>query len=557
MKCKLNYLTAICFLFRYMQKYLTNFIRFYLGWLFDTVLSIVMPVLFGIMIDQIVYKQNLSLFLKLSGMYVILAIFSCVLYLFIYAQHHYLINMFTLNIKLDIFKHLMKCKAEYLIDMASGDINTLLEHDSSECMHFMIRNVIHQLNHLLSILIILGYLCKIDIRIGLFAMIAAPLSAFLNMKLGKTIRTYGDKARESYGGYISWIFELLSALRDIRVLGARQHVENQFDSYHKNIYGIEKKSGMTTYKAEKLTGFISLTIKLLIFTFAGYLASKEQLTIGVLTIIISFYDSLTNQISRVSSSYLDGLHRISLIQKIYDFLHAPIEDNNTSKKELKITDGNIEFNTLNFAYTKEVPILSDITFQINSGEKVAITGKSGSGKTTLAYLLIGFYQAKSGKLLIDGQNLAECSLKSIRRQIGLIAQDVLIFPGTIRENIMLGNSKATDKEIIEVCKQAELWEVIQALPDGLDTFIGLHGNDLSGGQKQRIAIARIYLKNPKIIIFDEATSALDSKTELEIHNAWNKVLAGRTSIIITHRDTTLMHCDKIVELRKGKLCSQS
>ncbi len=556
MNTKLNHLTAIQFLYPYLKKHLSIFIRFYLGWLFDTILSIVMPILFGIMIDQIVYHANLPLFFRLSGMYVILAIFLCILYLFIYAQHHYLINMFTLSIRLDIFKHLHKCTAETLTDMSTGDISTLLEQDCSECMHFLIRNVIHPLNRLLSLLITLFYLYKIDFRVGIFATLAAPLSVYINTRLGKHIREYSDNQRATYGSYISWGFEILSALRDIKILGAAKHVARTFEKYHKDIFSQEKKSVMTGYMAGQLTDFITLFIRLCIYTFAGYLAAEGQLTIGVLTIIISFYNSLTNKITVLSSSYLDGMQRISRIQRICDFLQTPSEDCQNRQRLLNIHTGHIELRHLYFSYQDGLPLLSDVNLTIHSGERIAIIGESGNGKSTLAYLLLGFYQPVEGSIFIDGQKLSDCSLASIRQQIGLVAQDVLIFPGTIRENLKLNLSDATDEQLLAACRQAGLEELIRDLPDGLDTIIGVGGKDLSGGQKQRVAIARIYLRNPKIIIFDEATSALDSETEAEIHRAWNKALSGRTSIIITHRSSTLMYCDRIATLEKGKLCYQ-
>ena len=556
MNPKLNYLTAIQFLFPYLKKHLPIFIRFYLGWLFDTILSIVMPILFGIMIDQIVYHTNLPLFFKLSGMYVILALFLCILYLFIYAQHHYLINMFTLNIRLDIFKHLHKCTAETLSDMSTGDISTLLEQDCSECMHFLIRNVIHPLNRFLSLLITMGYLYKIDFRIGIFATLAAPLSVYINTRLGKHMRTYSDIHRAAYGSYIGWAFEILSALKDIKILRAENHAAHTFQERHKNIFTQEKKAATTGYMAGQLTDFVTLFIRLCIYTFAGYLAAEEQLTIGVLTIILSFYNSLTNKLSVLGSSYLDGMQRISRIQKIHDFLQTPSEESQNRRKQLDIHTGNIELRRLHFSYKNGLPLLSDVNLTIQKGERIAIIGESGGGKSTLAYLLLGFYEPAEGDIFIDGQRLSDCSLASIRQQIGLVAQDVLIFPGTIRENLKLNLSKITDEQILSACHQAGLQELIRDLPDGLDTVIGVPGKDLSGGQKQRIAIARIYLRNPKIIIFDEATSALDSETETQIHQAWNTVLSGRTSIIITHRSSTLMHCDRIATLEKGKLCYQ-
>lgn len=556
MNNKLNHLSAIRFLFPYMKGHLSIFVRFYLGWLFDTILSIVMPILFGIMIDQIVYQNNLPLFFKLSGMYVVLAVFLCILYLFIYAQHHYLINMFTLNIRMDVFRHLHNCNAEYLSNMSSGDINTLLEQDCSECMHFLIRNVIHPANRFLSLAITLIYLYMIDFRIGIFATLTAPLSVCINTRLGKLIRARSDRQRETYGNYAGWLFEILGAIKDIKVLGAEKHTEHTFQGFHRDICKEEKKVALTSYTAGKLTELVSLLIRLCIYGFAGYLAFNGSLTIGVLTIVLSFYSSLTNKISILSSSYLDGLQRLARIQRIHDFLRTPAEKNMTKPRSLNIRSGNIELRHLHFSYKDSSPLLSEVNLTIHSGQRIAIIGESGIGKSTLAYLLLGFYQPTEGEIYVDGQKLSDCSLPSIRSQIGLVAQDVLIFPGTIRENLMLNLRNLTDEELLTACKHAGLHEFISRLPDGLDTLIGTDGKDLSGGQKQRISIARIYLRNPKIIIFDEATSALDTETEKEIHLAWNKALLGRTSIIITHRCSTLLHCDRIAVLEKGKLCYQ-
>lgn len=550
----LSYFGAIKFLSKYIKKYKGRFAKFYFGWLFDTVLSNVMPVLFGVMIDEIVYKQNVPLFLKLSGAYVVLAVLSCALYFYIYQQHHYLMNMYTLDIKLDVFKHMLKCDAEYLSDMSTGDISTLLQRDSNECMHFIIRNVIHLINRVISVIIIPVWLCKINLAVGLFAMVAAPVSVFINTKFGKKIREYGEEERRVYGVYMGWVYEILSAVKDIRILGAKGHVCNKFEEYHKDIYGVERKSGLSTFAAEKLIELVTLIIRLSIFVFAGYLAAKGQITIGTLTVIISFYGEFTFKITGVGNAYLDGRHRTAVIQRIYDFLHAPTEEAFDGEKELVVTDGEVEVENLGFSYRNGAKVLADINLRINAGERIAITGESGSGKTTLAYLLIGFYRAGSGEIYIDGQRLSECSLRSLRNQVGLVAQDVLIFPGTIRENIKLGNRRATNEELEAACKQAKLWEVIESLPEGLDTIIGTAESDLSGGQKQRIAIARIYLKNPKIIIFDEATSALDAETEKEIHDAWNKVLKGRTAIIITHRESTLKYCDRVIRLEGGRIC---
>ncbi len=550
---KLNYFTAIKFLSKYISKHKRNFIMFYFGWFFDMVLSIAMPILFGIMIDEIVYYKNLDIFIKISLVFVIMSVFSCILYFLIYAQHHYLMSMYTFDIKRDIFRHLQKCDAQYMTDASTGDIISTIGSYSSECMHFVIRNIIHYANGIISIVVISVYLFIISWQIGLFVVIAAPISVFINAKFGKKIRAYGDKQREYYGSYISWVYEILSALRDIRMLGAVPKTNKTFEENHKKMFAVNIKSGISTITANNIVTLVNLIIQLSIFTFAGFLAMSGNITIGLLTIIVAFYSQLTEVFKRTSNSYLDAQNRVSYIQRIHDFMQSPVEDDN-GKNELIITNGNISFENITFAYNKNDIVLDRFYLDVSAAEKYALVGKSGSGKSTLAYMLIGFYRPQVGEIIIDGQKLSECSLKSIRHNIGLIAQDVLIFDGSIKDNILLGNKNANNDEIKNACINSGIWEFIKTLPNEMDTIIGKNGIGLSGGQKQRIAIARIYLKNPKIIIFDEATSSLDNETEEAIHDAWNNVLKGRTSIVIAHRQSSVMLCDKAAILEHGKIC---
>lgn len=553
MQKKLNYFTSVSFLSKYIRRHRKNFIMFYFGWLFDTVLSIAMPILFGIMIDEIVYYQNLSAFLRISLVFVILSVFSCILYFLIYAQHHYLMNMYTFDIKLDIFKHLQKCDARYLSDAPSGDIITTLQSYTYECMHFIIRNVIHLTNCILCILALVIYLFKINLQIGLFILAAAPVSVWINARFGKKIRDFGDRQITAYGGYISWIYEVLSALRDIRMLGAQKKTTRTFADKHKEMFDIQIKSGISSLTAGNIIRFTNLAVQLSIYTFAGFLAASGNITIGLITIIIAFYNSLTGKLGDLSAYYLDAQNRVSYIQYIYDFLHTPVETDFEGGQKLIISSGNISFRSVSFAYQDGSDVLKNFSLEISPGERLALVGKSGSGKTTLAYMLIGFYRPNAGEIIIDGQKLSDCTLASIRNNIGLIAQDVLIFDGSVRENLLLGNRKATEEEIVSACEQAGLTDFVNELPNGLDTIIGSQGINLSGGQKQRIAIARIYLKKPKIIIFDEATSALDSDTEASIHEAFEKVLSGVTAIIIAHRLSSVMMCDRAAILEEGSI----
>ncbi len=548
---KLNYFTAIKFLSKYISKYKKNFLMFYFGWFFDSILSVIMPILFGIMVDEIVYYQNVSIFLKIALSYLVLTIFSCCLLFLNYFQYGYLSNMYTYEIRKDIFNHFHKKKAQDLSNTSAGDIIATLQSYSGECMHFVIRNIIHITNDTLVMFAYAGYLLNIDWRIGLFAICAAPISTFVSAKFGKKIRNYGDEQRKYYSGYVSWLFEILSSLRDIRMLGAKEKIEDLFKKNHNDMFSVNIKSSISSISSSNIITFTNLAIQLCIFTITGYAAKSGNITVGLLIIIVGFYGSLIRKINSVSQSYLDAQNRISYIQRIYDFMQSPTEDEWKGKNHISIPNGSVEFNNITFAYKGQESIIKNFNLNILPGERLALVGKSGCGKTTIAYMLIGFYTPQEGNIFIEGEPIINYSLKSIRQNIGLIQQDVLIFDGTIRENILLGKLKSTEEELINACRGAGLCDFIESLPQGLDTIIGSKGIGISGGQKQRIAIARIYLKKPQIIIFDEATSSLDGKTEEAIHEAWQEVLKGQTAIIIAHRQSSVMLCDRVAIIENG------
>ena len=314
-----------------------------------------------------------------------------------------------------------------------------------------------------------------------------------------------------------------------------------------------KKTSFSVMNANSVISLINLLIKLCLYSLSAVMVWENTMSVGVLTVILTFYGYLTRNVSSVSQRYLDSENRISYIQKIYDFLHTPTEKVWDGKDNLQVSKGKIEISNLYFSYNDQSITLKNINLISFPGESIALVGKSGCGKTTLAFLMHGFYKLQKGKILIDGKSLNECSLKSIRNQIGLVQQNVLIFSGSIRQNLLLGNIHATEREIWDACKAAGIEELIHSFPEKLDTVVGNNGINLSGGQKQRIAIARIYLKNPKIIIFDEATSALDLETEKEVLRYWKKLFSDKTSIVITHRKEVALACDRVAVMNNGEI----
>ncbi len=553
MNKKLNYFSAIKFLSKYINKHKKNFILIYLGWFFNNILLIYVPITFAVMVDEIIYYQNIDIFLRVGLVFAVMLLFSCILHFFTETQHCYLSVMYVYDIKRDIFDHILNAEAEYLSDIKTGDIINTCGWYAGECMHFVVRNVIHMMNHVMMLVLLVAYVFLLGWQIGLLLLVVVPLSVFVSVGLGKKTRKFAEQQRKNEADYNSWLFEMLSGIRDIRMMGAKNTADRSFLNHQKKIIKVNETTGFLTKTADHAITVIQLLIMLSIYGVVAYMASKHQMTVGMLTVVLTYFTNMIKKVRIMSGMYLEAQNRISFIQHIYDLLHAPTEKEWTGKKELKVTDGKITFHNIDFSYRNQRTIFSDLSLSIRPEDKLALVGKSGEGKSTLAYMLIGFYKPKKGYIEIDGQRLCDCSLKSIRENIGIVQQEALLFDGTIAENLLLGHRGAAEEEMLAACERAGILSYIEGLPEGIHTVIGKNGVGLSGGQKQRLAIARIYLKDPKILIFDEATSALDSQTEEDIHRAWEGVLKGRTAIMIAHRQSSVLLCKRIAILEGGRI----
>ncbi len=571
MNKKLTYFSTVRFLSKYIFAYKNNYIMFAIGWLFDILLSIFTPIMFAVMIDEIVYYQNVPVFLKISISLVIMILLACIVHFFTQQQYSYLQIMYAFEVKKDLFNAVQYAKAEALADVQAGDaLNTIQSH-AFECMVFVIRNIIHTVNNFFALIFYIIYIFMIGWQFGLLMLAGIPLSVYATIKFGKVTRKCNDEYNSIYGKYSGWLMERLSALQDIRLLNAREAEENNFTGFHKKLFHRENRDSVIKLSSQNAVQTINFLVQMSIYALCAFYACKGEMTIGVLTIILNFFGSMKEKVLFFSNCFIEAQKRISRIQRVYDLFHLPSEKDWTGRDRLQITDGTIQFNQITFGYTKEglsigegssikeepsmdrQDLFQKFSLDIEGGRKVALVGKSGSGKTTLAYMLAGFYKPREGSITIDGKDISDCSLKSLRQNVGIVQQEVLIFDGTIRSNLLLGKKDASEQEILDACEKAGLGEFIGSLKDGIDTVIGSKGAGLSGGQKQRIAIARIYLKNPRIIVFDEATSALDSKTEELIHDSWKNALAGRTSLVISHRLSSVMMCERTAVIEDGVL----
>ncbi|MGI6665398.1 MAG: ABC transporter ATP-binding protein [Christensenellaceae bacterium] len=543
MKNKFGYFDAISFLQPYIKPFRANFSMFFTGILFQRLLEAIMPVLFGVMIDQILYAKNLQAFFSVSIVFAVLTIFACLLYFFIYAQHHYLMSMYVFGIQKELFSQAQRMQTEARIKQNSGEMTELIGYHARECMHFVIRDVIHFSLGLLKTLLILIYLFLLSPAIGGLMLLFAPLHGAVTLSLGKRIKKEAAEERRLHGVFLGYLFEIFAGIKEIRLQRAKQQVRKKVKTQIKNNHRARMHTQYTTLHVDSLTKGINLVMQLVLFYVAADLARKGQITVGLIMVVFTYFETLKSQFVYTANTIMNGQMRAAYIKQMRDFLSLPREDED-GKPALKISSGQVSFSSVFFAYEKRV-VLENFSLHISPNEIIGIVGKSGVGKSTIAYLLAGFYTPQKGSMLIDGQDISSYSLASLRKQVGFVMQEAYIEKGTLRENLRLGKRNATDQELIDALKKAGLRDMLQQLDMTIET------DSLSGGEKQRIAMARIYLRDPKILILDEATSALDKKTEQEILTAWQEVLRNKTVFVISHRWETVAFCNRIIFLENG------
>lgn len=325
----------------------------------------------------------------------------------------------------------------------------------------------------------------------------------------------------------------------------------------KTSMNINIRNNLISSLAGSLTALIGSLGPLIVLWYGGNEVIRGRLTIGQLIGFNSFLAYLFGPTQRLVNLNFSVQHSLGAIERIFEILDfEPEVKEDSDAQELKSINGFITFENLNFSYNGTDWVLKNINFTINAGEVVAIVGKSGAGKSTLAKLIPRFYDPQLGSIKIDGVDIRKVTIKSLREQIGVVSQETFLFSGSVKENIRYGNSRASDEDIIKAAKAANAHEFIVRLPQSYDTEIGERGIKISGGQKQRLAIARMILKNPKILVMDEATSSVDSKSEKLIQEALCNLMKGRTTIVIAHRLSTILFADMIVILENGQIVEQ-
>lgn len=520
-------------------------------------LDLVFPMLTKQVLDEGIPNKDIKMIVTFAIVLIVLYSIKLVAnYVIAYWGHVMGVRM-QYDMRKDIFSHLQTLSFSYFDNNKTGQLMSRIVNDLME---------ISELAHhgpedlFISIIMLLGsfiLLCKINVKLTLIIFAFIPLIAWFAMakrvKMSKSFDNVRVKIAEVNG-------RLENSISGIRVAKAFTNEEYEMEKFDEdNVKYKKARSYAYKYMAEFISGmtFMVDILNVVVIGFGGYFAYKEYITPSELVVYLMYISYFMQPIKRLASfieQYQSGMSGFKRFVEIMDTKPDIKECENAI--DLDTLRGDIEFKNVNFKYSTGKDILKDLNLTINDGETVALVGPSGGGKTTICHLIPRFYELNKGSIKIDGKNIKDLKLKSLRQNIGIVQQEVFLFTGTVKENILYGNPMASDEDIVKAAKEANIHEYIESLPDGYDTFIGERGIKLSGGQKQRISIARIFLKNPPILILDEATSALDNTTEIMIQNSLEKLSEGRTSIVVAHRLSTIKNADRIIVITNNGILEQ-
>lgn len=457
-----------------------------------------------------------------------------------------------------MFNKIISLPVSYYSEKRKGDVMARMLGDVNEVQNsfFMILELI--VKEPLTIIFSLIAMISISWKLTIFVFIFIPVSGLVISKIGKSLKATSTKAQQENGYLISITEETLSGLKVVKGYNAENFFSKTFNDSITRLYQLTNAIAKKNNLASPMSEFMGIVVIGVLLVYGGNLVLVDGSLKGsdFIAYIGLAYNILTpaKAISKASYQVKNGM---AAAERVFEVIETPnvIRDTETSK-DFKSFEDKISIKNVTFSYDNERTILKDFSLDIPKGKTVALVGQSGSGKSTIANLLMRFYDVEQGTIAIDGTNIKDIKLVSLRDQLGLVTQDSIMFNGSIADNVKIGKQDAKEDEIIDALKIANAYEFVQNLPQGIHTNIGDAGGKLSGGQKQRISIARAVLKNPPIMVLDEATSALDTESERLVQDALEKMMANRTSVVIAHRLSTIQKADLIVVMNRGEIAEQ-
>ncbi len=539
--------------FSYYKPYIGVFLADMFFAFLSAVVTLALPIIVRYITGVVVYEpkaEALDTITKLAVIMVVLILLAGFSNFFITYYGHMMGAKMEFNMRKEIFSHYQKLSFSFYDNEKVGQLMSRITSDLfdiTELFHHGPEDIVISIIKIIGSFIILSF---INVKLALIALCTIPIMAVYAFILNKKMKKAFKNNRAKLADINAQIEDNLSGIRVVKSFANEAIEEEKFDEGNKNFLKGKRNSYryMATYNSG-LSVLINM-ITVVVVTAGAAAITKNEITIADLlafTLYVSNFIEPVNKLINFTEQFQNGISGYERFIEIMAIMPDISDENAVYAPET--FKGSVQFKNVSFKYeeSKEM-VLKDVNLSVNAGEYVALVGFSGAGKTTLCSLIPRFYDVTDGEVLIDGMCVKDIKLKNLRDNIGIVQQDVYLFTGTIYENILYGRPAASRKEVVEAAKAANAHEFIMSLPDGYDTYIGQRGVKLSGGQKQRLSIARVFLKNPPILIFDEATSALDNESEKVVQDSLEKLAKNRTTFVIAHRLTTIKNAEKILVL---------
>ncbi|WP_394237902.1 ABC transporter ATP-binding protein [Niallia oryzisoli] len=527
-------------------------------------IPLMIPLLIKYVLDEIVANDAMSKSDKIDHLLIIMAV-MIVIFVFLRPPIEYYRQYFAqwtsskilYDIRDRLFTHIQKLSFKYYSNTRTGEVISRVINDVEQTKTFVVTGLMNLWLDLATIVIAIAIMFTMDVTLTLVSIILFPFYAFSVKYFFGNLRALTRKRSQALAEVQSYLHERVQGMPVIKSFAIEDFEQKKFDEQNSNF--LDKAIDHTRWNAKAFAVVNTITdiAPLLVIGVSGYQVINGDLTVGSMVAFIAYIDRLYNPLRRLVNSSTTLTQSFASMDRVFELMDEKydIEDLPDSI-ECKDVKGHIVFDHVDFSYNDnqlEDAVLKDITLDVQKGETIAFVGMSGGGKSSLVSLIPRFYDVTSGRILLDDKDIRSFKVRSLRDKIGMVHQDNILFSESVKENILLGNPLATDEAVIEAAKAANAHEFIMNLPEGYDTKVGERGVKLSGGQKQRVAIARVFLKNPPILVLDEATSALDLESEHQIQETLDKLAKDRTTFVVAHRLSTITHADRIVLIEHGKI----
>ena len=548
--------------FQTLRKVLKFIGKYKILLVFSIVLSIVaailqlyVPILFGAAIDTVIkqgevhYSQLLSVLIHIGicitvasiGLWVMNLINNCLTY------------QTVKEIRAKAMRHIQHIPLSYLDVHSTGDIVQSVIADVDQLSDGLLLGFTQLFTGIVIIIATLVFMLSKNVLITCCVIVLTPVSFFVARFISTRSYRLFQKQTSTRGKQTALINEMIGSEKVVKAFGYEKRASKRFEKMNKELQEYTQNALFISSLTNPSTRAVNNVIYAIVAVLGSYSIMKGNLTVGGLTVLLSYANQYMKPFNDISSVVTELQNAMACADRVFTLIEAPAESADPNR-DLVEKDGEIDIQNVFFSYLPDQKLIENFNFSAKAGTTTAIVGPTGCGKTTFINLLMRFYDANQGTILIDGQNIYDVSRKSIRKNFGMVLQDTWLKNASIRDNIAFGVENASDEEIIEAAKEAHSWEFIRRMPEGLNTIVT--DDSLSQGQKQLLCITRVLLSKPNMLILDEATSSIDTRTELEIQAAFNNLMKGRTSFVVAHRLSTIRNADQIIVMNAGKIIEQ-